>query len=91
MRFSNIKDSGNPLKKSTQWDIVGVFALVMTFVSFFILMFGSGPLTGVNKLLFGLGNPLLIVVFLLFSFMSFIFGYLEGKKEEPKQRSSYEY
>ena len=77
------------LKKSTQWDLVGIFAFVLTFVSFFILMF-SAKLTEYNLLL-GLGNPLLTVVFLLFTFMCFIFGFLEGKKEEPKQRASYEY
>jgi len=31
---------GITLKKSMQWDVVGVSAIVMTFVSFFILMFG---------------------------------------------------
>ena len=70
------------MKKSTQWDLVGVFALVLTFVSFFVLMF-SAKLTEYNILL-GLGNPLLTVVFLLFSIMSFIFAYLEGKKEESR-------
>lgn len=67
------------MKRSTQWDIVGVFALVMSFVSFYIFMFGKG------SLLIGLGNPLLMVVFLLFSFMSFAFGFYEGKKEEKKR------
>jgi len=56
----------------------------MAFVSFFILIFGRGPLQGVNLILVGLANPLLIAVFVLFGFMSFIFGYLEGKKEEQR-------
>jgi hypothetical protein len=40
---------------------------------------------GVNLILIGLGNPLLMVVFLFFGFMSFIFGYLENRKEEQRQ------
>ena len=67
------------MKRSTQWDIVGVFALVMSFVSFYFFRFGKA-----DSPFIGLGHPLLMVVFLLFSFMSFIFGYLEGKKEEVK-------
>lgn len=80
------------LKKSIQWDIVGVFALVMAFVSFFALMFSSTSVIRNNMLLLGLSNPLLTVVFVLFAFMSFIFGYFESKKAEEiqfdKSRSS---
>jgi len=57
----------------------------MSFVSFFILFLGRGPMEGVNLILIGLGNPLLMVVFLFFGFMSFIFGYLENRKEEQRQ------
>ena len=67
------------MKRSTQWDIVGVFALVMSFVSFYIFMFGKSDFP-----LIGLGHPLLIVVFLGFGFMCFAFGFYEGKKEEEK-------
>lgn len=82
LRASRSEKQENPLKKSTQWDLVCIFALFMTFVSFFIFMFGSDPLFRVNLLLIGLGNLLLIVIFLLFSFMSFVFAYLEGKRED---------
>ena len=69
------------LKISTQWDLVGISAVVMAFVSFFVFMF-CGPLQGANLLLLGFGNPLLMVFYLLFSFMSFIYGYLESENRE---------
>lgn len=68
------------LKISTQWDLVGISAVLLTFASFFVFMY-CGPLRGVNLLLSGFGHPLLMVFYLLFSFTSFIYGYLEGKKE----------
>lgn len=69
------------LKISTQWNLVGIFAALLTFVSFFIFMYW-GPLQGGNFLLLGFGNPLLMVFYLLFSFMSFIYGNLESEKDE---------
>lgn len=69
------------MKRSTQWDVVGISAAVLTFVSFFVFMFG-GPLQGTNLLLLGFGNPLLMVFYLMISLMSFIYGYLENKKTE---------
>lgn len=69
------------LKISTQWDLVGISAALLTFVSFFVFMY-CGPLQGVNLLLLGFGNPLLMVFYLLFSFMSFIYGYLGSEKDE---------
>ena len=69
------------LKTSTQWDLVGISAAGMAFVSFFIFMYFC-PLQEANALLLGFGNPLLMVVYLLLSFVSFIYGYLESKNEE---------
>jgi len=74
-----------PLKRSTQWDVVGISAAVLTFISFFVFMFG-GPLRGVNILLFSFGNPFLMVFYLLISLVSFIYGYLESEKR-PELRS----
>ena len=68
------------LKRSTQWDVVGISAAVLTLVSFFVFMFG-GPLHGVNLLLLSFGNPLLMVFYLLISLMSFIYGYVESEKK----------
>ena len=76
-----LKDGGCILKRSTQWDLVGVSAALLTFVSFFICMYYH-PLEGANLLLLGFGNPLLMVFYLLFSLMSFISGYLESREEE---------
>lgn len=61
--------------------MVGIFALAMTFVSFFAFIFSRAPAFRDNMLIIGLSNPLLIVVFMLFAFMSFTFAYLEGRKE----------
>ena len=68
------------LKKSTQWDIVGISAVVMAFVSFLVFMF-CGPLHGANLMLSGFGNPLLMVFYLLVSFISFIYGNLESENK----------
>jgi len=71
---------GMQLKRSTQWDVVGISAAVLTFVSFFVFMFG-GPLHGVNLLLLSFGNPFLMVFYLLISLVSFIYGYVESEKK----------
>lgn len=72
---------GMHLKKSTQWDLLGISASLLTFISFFIFIY-CGPLQGVNLLFLGFGNPPLMVFYLLFSFMSFIYGYLENNKDK---------
>jgi len=76
---------GMQLKRSTQWDVVGISAALLTFVSFCVLMFG-GPLHGVNLLLLSFGNPFLMVFYLLISLLSFIYGYIESEKK-PKLES----
>ena len=86
---SKSKRVGINLKTSTQWDIVGISAALLTFVSFFVFMF-CGPLQGVNLLLLGFGNPLLMVFYLLFSFVSFIYGYLHSEKSESGSREDVE-
>jgi hypothetical protein len=69
------------LKKSTQWDVVGLFSAMMTFIYFLITIIG-GPLQRANPFLLGLANPPLMIIYLLFSYMAFIYGYLESKKEQ---------
>jgi len=41
-------------------------------------------------MLLGFGHPLLMVFYLLFSFMSFFYGYIESKKEEPDSNEEIE-
>lgn len=77
------------LKISTQWDLVGISAALLTFVSFYVFMY-CGPLQGGNLLLSGFGNPLLMVFYLLFSFISFIYGYLKSEKDELGSREERE-
>ena len=77
-----ISDGGVYLKASTQWNLVGMSTAVLTFASFFVFMY-CGPLQGTNLLLLGFGHPLLMMFYLPFSFMSFVYGYLESRKE-PK-------
>ena len=63
---SNSTEGEEVLKRSMQWDIVGIFALVMSFVSFYFYRFGKA-----DSPFIGLGHPLLMVVFLGFGFMCF--------------------
>ena len=70
------------MKKSTQWDIVGVFGLTLG-LGTIILLFGEY----LPK--WAYDNPsdsfLLLVVSgveIMFGFMCFIFGFFEGKKEQ---------
>jgi hypothetical protein len=77
------------LKISTQWELVGISAALLTFVSFYVFMY-CGPLQGGNLLLLGFGNPLLMVFYLVFSFMSFINGYLKSEKDEFGSRDERE-
>ena len=72
------------VKKSTQWDIVGVLALVMALTSLTFLSVTGGY--------FAVGSwasdpskvtpmmQILIGFFFAFSFLSFALGYSEGKK-----------
>jgi polyferredoxin len=63
------------MKKSMQWDIVGVFSLIMLLVSWFSGSTSYG--------FYALGSPILMVIFLCFTFMSFGFGFLESRRENP--------
>jgi len=76
------------LKKSTQWDLVGVFALLLGF-SMLMAFIYSGMAYSAGKrvdiFIEVYGNPFVAVFATAFSFMSFIFGHLEGKKEEQRQ------
>lgn len=72
----------NPLKRSTQWDIVGVFAITLG-LGIAISLFGEYlPIqyrdTPSDVILWLIVSGISI----LFSIMGFIFGFLEGKKEE---------
>ena len=73
------------LKKSTQWDIVGVFALMLglgiaisLFGGYFPIQFRDTPS---DFILWLIVSGLAI----MFSFMGFVFGFLEGRKEEQGQ------
>lgn len=76
---------GMHLKTSTQWDLVGISAALLTFASFFVFMF-YGSLQGANSLLIGFGNPILMIFYLLISLVSFIYGYLHREKDETGSR-----
>ena len=72
------------MKRSTQWDILGVFGLVLglgiviaLFGEYFPKQFRDTPSDYILWLVVtGLG--------FMFSLMGFIFGYLEGRKELKK-------
>jgi hypothetical protein len=73
------------LKKSGQWDIEGVFALILglgTAISLFSkylpIQFRDTPS---DFILWLIASGIAI----LFSVMGFTFGFLEGKKEEQRQ------
>ena len=73
------------LKKSTQWDIVGVFALTLglgivisLFGGYFPIQFYDSPSDVILWLIVS-------GIAILFSLMGFIFGFLEDKKEEQRQ------
>ena len=76
---------GKNLKRSTQWDIVGVFGLILglgivisLFGEYFPIQFRDTP-----------SDYILWVVVsgiaFMFSLMGFIFGFMEGKKEEQRR------
>lgn len=70
------------MKKSVQWDIVGVFAFILG-IGIAISLFGKYlPIrfrdTPSDYILWSIMSGIAI----LFSFMCFIFGYLESKKQE---------
>ena len=76
------------MKKSMQWDIVGIFALILGLTGIIGLSMGDfnlipGKLT-LDTFLFALTNPFLIVICIAFSFLCFALGFFEGKKEEQK-------
>lgn len=75
----------NPLKKSTQWDIVGVFALTLG-LGITISLFGEYlPIRYRDTLSDVILWLIVSGISILFSIMGFIFGYLEGRKEEKTQ------
>ena len=76
------------MKRSTQWDIVAVFSLFLGFsmlmaMIYTRLAYSAGR--GVSTFIEFYGNPFVAVFAIAFSFMCFIFGYLEGRKEESRQ------
>ena len=73
------------LKKSTQWDVFGVFALMLGLGTVICLFGGYFPKQWYS-------NPSSLILWLivsgiavLFSAIGFIFGFLEGKKEEQRE------
>lgn len=77
------------MKKSTQWDIIGIFALILSLVGMFSFFFGQFHLTRyeltVETVLFAMGNPIMIALFIGFCFLSFAFGFYESKKDDQKK------
>ena len=75
------------LKRSTQWDVVGVFGLTLGLGIAFSLFGEYLPLQFRDTF------PDVIIwmfvsgISILFSIMGFVFGYLEGKKEEKHEIS----
>jgi len=69
------------IKRSTQWDLIGLAALTLAFISFYSFTIQPPP---TDKIIKALGNPFLMAFFFLFTFMCFLFGYLETRKQ-PKQ------
>lgn len=73
------------LKRSTQWDIVGVFALMLGLGIMVCLFGGYFP-----KQFYDHPSDIILWLFvsgiaILFSVMGFIFGFLEGRKEAPRR------
>ena len=70
------------MKKSTQWDIVGVFGLILG-LGIVISLFGEYlPIRFRDTLSDVILWLVVSGIAIIFGFMGFIFGYLEGKKEE---------
>jgi len=72
------------LKKSTQWDIIGIVALTIG-LGAWISIFQGGGFFKIGNVNVWISNPFLIVFAVVFSFMCFSFGFFEGKKEEQRQ------
>jgi len=76
------------MKKSTQWDLSGIFALFMGFSMLMAFIYGGLTSSAGRKVSMFInlyGNPFVGVFAIAFSFMCFIFGFLEGKKEQRVQ------
>jgi len=79
------------MKKSVQWDIVGIFALILGLIgTFSFFFFGNIELTRneftINMVIVGLGNPVLIALFFAFCLLSFAFGFYEGIQEKKLEK-----
>lgn len=73
------------MKRSTQWDISAIFALFVGFSMLMAFIYGGLSSSAGRKVSLFInlyGNPLVGVFAIAFSFMCFIFGFLEGRKEE---------
>jgi hypothetical protein len=71
------------VKRSTQWDIVGVIALIIALTAF-VSDFTNEGLFNIGGTLMLFGNPFVIGFAVLFSFMCFIFGFFEGNREKQQ-------
>ena len=71
------------MKRSTQWDIVGVIALIIG-LSAWVSIFYTRGLFNLGGTLIWFGNPFVIGFAVLFGFMCFIFGFFEGNKEKQR-------
>ena len=82
--LSNSIAEGGSMKRSTQWDIVGVFGLVLGLGIMISLFYEYMPLrfrdTPSDYIMWSIVSGISI----LFGIVTFIFGYLEAKKEEAR-------
>ena len=70
------------MKKSTQWDLVGVFGLILG-LGIVISLFGEYlPIRFRDTLADAVLWLVVSGIAFIFGFMGFVFGYLEGRKEE---------
>ena len=67
-----------------QWDLVGIVALTIGLGAWISVFYGGGVFR-IGEVHVWLGNPFIIAFAVLFSFMCFVFGFFEGKKEEQGQ------
>ncbi len=77
------------MKKSIQWNLIGIFALMLGLIgSFSFFFFGNLELLRqeftINAVIAPLGNPVLIAFLLTFGLLSFGLADIENKNEEQR-------
>ncbi len=77
------------MKESTQWNFIGIFALMLGLIgTFSFFFFGNLELIRqeftINAVIAALGNPVLIAFLLTFGLLSFGLANIENKKGEQR-------